>query len=116
MQRSVKKHFDLAAKVAVKPDDCRTYRLGCIGYRSDGAMVQSPNGPTPVPMREMHAELRVSRKLDYGATVYVVRVLRDGSFGKAMPCAPCLKALKSKKVKKVYFTISSEDYGVIKFC
>jgi tRNA(Arg) A34 adenosine deaminase TadA len=107
------KYLQLAAEEAVKNDDGRHYLLGCIGVRGDGAIVKASNGPTPVPTREMHAEYRVSKKLDYDATVYVARVLRDGSFGKAMPCDSCLKALKTKRVKRVYFTISNDNFGMI---
>ena len=108
------RYFQLAKAEAIKnKHDGRHYLLGCVAVRGDGAMVKASNGRTFVPTREMHAEYRVSKKLDYDAVVYVARVLRDGSFGMAMPCAPCLKALKTKRVKKVYFTISDDDFGMI---
>lgn len=107
-------NFKLAGEKAIKSDDCRHYRLGCVARRADGATVFSCNGPTPVPTREQHAEYRISRKLDYNSVVYVARVLRDGSYGNAMPCASCMKALKSRRVSRVYFTVSNTDYGIIK--
>jgi len=109
------KFFRLAAEEAVKNRafHTRNHQLGCVAVRGDGAMVKASNGPTPVPTREMHAEYRVSKKMDYDATVYVVRVLKDGSYGMAMPCADCLKAMKSKRVKRIYFTIDNDNYGVI---
>ena len=113
MQRKILKYFKLAAAEAVKNNDGRHYLLGCVAIRGDGCMVRASNGRTPVPMREMHAELRCSRKLDYGSTVYVVRVLRNGDYGTAYPCKNCLKALIYKKVKRIYYTISSVQYGVI---
>ena len=114
MQRKIWKYFNLAKAEAIKNRyDGRHYLLGCVAIRNDGCMVRASNGPSPVPMRTMHAELRVSRKLDYGATVYVARILRDGSFGMAMPCQACLKALRTKRVKKIYFTISDNDFGII---
>lgn len=114
MRSKTWKYLQLAAEEAIKnKHDGRHYLLGCIGVRGDGAIVKASNGRTFVPTREMHAEYRVSKKLDYDAVVYVARVLRGGSFGMAMPCADCLKALKMKRVKRVYFTISDDDFGVI---
>jgi len=114
MRSKTWRYFELAAEEAIKNQhDGRHYLLGCVAVRGDGAIVKASNGPTPVPTREMHAEYRVSKKLDYDAVVYVARVLRDGSFGSAMPCASCLKALASKRVKKVYFTISNDNFGMI---
>lgn len=113
--RKTWKYLEMAAAEAVKNQDGRHYLVGCVAIRGDGAMVRASNGPTPVPTREMHAEYRVSKKLDYDAVVYVARVLKDGSFGMAMPCASCLKALKTKRVQKIFFTISSEDFGIISY-
>ena len=108
------KYFELAAEEAVKNQhDGRHYLLGCVAVRGDGCIVRASNGPTPVPMRAMHAEYRVTKKINYDAVVYVARVLRDGSYGTAMPCASCMKALKMKRVKKVYFTISNNDFGMV---
>ena len=114
MRSKTWKYLQLAAEEAIKnKDDGRHYFLGCVAVRGDGALVRASNCPTPVPMRERHAEYRVTKKLDYDAVVYVARVLNAGGYGKAMPCADCLKALKAKRVKKVYFTINDDVFGVI---
>ena len=108
------KYFKLAAIEAVKNKyDGRHYLLGAVGVRGDGTLVRASNGRTPKPKREMHAEYRVTKKLDHDAVVYVARVLSDGSYGMAMPCVSCLKAMKTKQVKRVYFTISDDDFGMI---
>ena len=113
MSTKVWARFAQAKLEATKRDDGRHYLLGAVGERGDGALVKSCNGPTPVPTREMHAEYRLTKKLDYDAVVYVARVLKNGEYGLAMPCASCLKAMKCKSVKKIYFTISNDDFGVI---
>jgi tRNA(Arg) A34 adenosine deaminase TadA len=106
--------FEIAGRIASKKDDRRSFLLGSVGIRSDGKMVSAINSPTELPNRMAHSEFRLSKKLDYGATVYVVRVkLCDGKFGLAKPCESCFRALKSKKVNKIYYTISHNEYGVI---
>lgn len=95
-------------------DDDRAFLLGAIAIRGDGAMVRALNSPTDLPSRQVHAEYRLSRKIDYDATVYVARIrLIDGKFGMARPCKNCMKALISKRVKKIYYTINHDEYGII---
>ena len=113
MRNKIWKYFKLAAQAAIKKDDNRHYRLGASACRKVGTTVTSCNGPSPVPNREMHAEWRISKMLDYGATVYVVRVLANGDYGMAMPCQSCIKAMKSKRVKKVYFTADKDTFGIL---
>lgn len=98
---------------AGKRHDGRHYLLGAVGERGDGTLVKASNTRTRTPNRKCHAEYRLTKKLDYGAIVYVARVLRDGDYGLAMPCADCIKAMRSKRVHKVYFTIDQHNYGVI---
>jgi len=98
---------------AIKRDDRRHHRLGAVAERADGTLVKACNGPTRLPKREMHAEYRVTKKIDYDAIIYVARVLNNGKYGMAMPCVNCIKAMTSKRVKKVYFTIDNRNYGVI---
>ena len=104
-------YFDQCKEVATSKKDRRTFRLGAVGIRSDGALVNSANGPTDHPRPHVHAEFRLCTKLDYGAVVFVARVKRDESFGIARPCKDCRRILKSRNVKKVYYTISNEEYG-----
>jgi tRNA(Arg) A34 adenosine deaminase TadA len=113
MRKSIQYFFDLAIKIAYSKNDGRSFRVGSIGIRKDGVIVGAPNAPCPTPERKAHAEYRVSSKLDYGATLYVARVLRqDGSAAIARPCPNCQRVLISKNVKKVYYTISPNEYGI----
>ena len=104
-----------AAKVAVSKVDCRSYLIGAVAIRSDGAIVQACNSPNVNKKNpKVHAEYKLSKKLDIGAIVYVARVKRfDGSFAMARPCKNCLAVLKKKKVKLIYFTVSDNEWGVI---
>lgn len=110
-------YLSMAGDIATRKSDKRTFRLGAVGLRRDGTLVSSSNGPVPNTCLkqgiscEWHAEGRVSRKLDVGATIYVARVARDtGDFAMAKPCALCQHALRNKGVKEVWFTTGPSTY------
>jgi len=114
MNRKIFSFFEIAGKIASSKDDGRSFLLGSIAIRKDGAIVKALNGPSQEPNRLAHSEYRISRQLDIGATVYVARVrLMDGSFGMARPCSSCMKVLRSKRVAKIYYTINDNEYGII---
>lgn len=115
MNRKIWNYLEIAGRTASKrKHDQRDYWLGAAAERADGALVTACNGPAPDKTREVHAEYRLSRKLDQGATVYVARVRTgDGKFGNAKPCRSCRNALKARKVKKVYYTIGQDEYGIL---
>lgn len=107
-------YFQIAAMTARSKADERTFFLGAVGIRKDGAMVKALNGPTQIPNRLAHAEARLCRKLDVGSVVYVARVsVSTGQFAISKPCNSCVKIMKSKGVKKVYYTIGPDHYGVM---
>jgi hypothetical protein len=113
MNRKIFNYFEIAARTALSKEDCRAFLLGAVGIRSDGTMVRALNSAVEFPDRRVHAEFRVARKLDQGATVYVARVRFDSfEFGMARPCTHCRQLLASKRVVRVYYTINSFQYGV----
>ena len=99
------KYMQLAAQIAVLKDDNRTYRHGAVGIRNDGVIVCSSNGNPTEPQPRHHAEARVLRKMSKNGTLYVVRVLKDGSWGNSKPCHNCMKRLKSKGIFKVCWSL-----------
>src|SRR6266566_113392 len=110
----VKDFFELAKRVAISKLDKRNHLLAAIATRSDGAIVWSPNGPTPTPNGLVHAEQKTLRKCDYGATMYVVRIRKiDGSLALSKPCGKCLSAMHAKRVKRCFYSINDNEYGVI---
>lgn len=113
MDKKIFQYLSVAANMARKKKDQRTFFLGAVGIRKDGAFVQSFNAPSFHPTPCGHAETRLARKLDRGAIVYVARVRADGSFGNAKPCANCEKVLRQKGVKKIYYSLGDEEYGVL---
>lgn len=103
----------MAAGTALRKDDRRSFRLGAVGIRNDGALVSSTNGPSPFPCPEVHAEARLCNKLTPGSTVWVARIRHDGSLGMARPCHTCQKRLRTAGVTKVVYTISDTEHGVL---
>lgn len=111
----LEKFFNIAREKAMTGDTIRKYRLGAVGIRSDGVIVTSRNISTRVPEPEAHAERRLVRKLDTGSIVYVVRALSNGSLTMARPCVRCRKAMQARGVKRCYYSVSDNEYGVIRF-
>lgn len=92
--------------------DGRSYTLGSVGVRTDGAIVQSTNGWSVGPNPRMHAESRLLRKLGRGGRLYVARVRRDGSIAMAKPCKGCALMLRHTDTA-CWFTIDGDSYGCI---
>lgn len=105
-------YLALAAKFAPR-SDVRQYRLAALGLRSDGAIVMSRNGPSLDEAAMCHAEARLCRKLDRGATLFVTRILGDGSWALARPCAGCLVRLRGKRVARVFYSIGPGEWGCL---
>lgn len=63
---------------------------------------------------EMHACIGVDADALHGATIYVARIRRDGSYGLAKPCLTCREFLANVGVKRAYFTQYNGELGVIK--
>lgn len=105
------RYIDLAAKTAGALDR-RHYRVGAVGIRGDGAVVASRNGAVRIPFPRVnrpnpyppaHAEMRLLRKLDRGAEVFVVRLLDSGRLGVSRPCKHCMKGLRQWAVRRVWY-------------
>lgn len=111
--KSVTRYFQLAKQVALKGGSRRRYRLGAVGIRSDGAIVAANNITTRKPEPRAHAETRLTRKLDWGSNVYVVRILSDGTLAMAKPCKHCQNAMRLRGIRYCYYSISDSEYGVL---
>ena len=116
MAKFIENYFKLAAECAISENDInktRHFRLGCVGIRSDGAIVKSNNSSSISPNRTIHAEYKLCRKMDKGGEIFVCRVKYNGGFyGMARPCIACQKLIISKNISKVYYTINDMQYGI----
>lgn len=104
--------LNMAAKIALRGNQNRTYFVGCVVKRKDGAIVTSTNEMVKVPTPQAHAEARTLRKSDWGCTLYVARITRDGDWAMSRPCPSCQAIIINRGVRKVYYTISPGEYGV----
>lgn len=105
------KYLDLAIRIAKGGAENRNYLIGCVGLRTDGAIVVAPNSWTKDPEHTAHGENRVLKKAGFGATLWVARVTRDNQWANAKPCVKCQALIRNKKVKRVYFTLGPNQYG-----
>jgi tRNA(Arg) A34 adenosine deaminase TadA len=109
--KNPRKLLNLAAKFARLYKDNRTFALGAVALRSDDVMVSAYNGNPCLPEPRAHCEVRLIRKLDYGAVVYLARVTKNGQWANSKPCANCERALRRAKVKKVFYTSGPNEWG-----
>lgn len=67
-----------------------------------------------------HAELSVilgiDKKVTTGADVYVVRINPSGNLKNSRPCEMCMGVMKFVGVRRVFYSISNNEYGVLKIC
>lgn len=105
------KYLDLAIKIAKGGNEDRNYLIGCVGVRTDSAVVVSQNILTKKPEHTAHAESRALKKCDKGSILYVARVHRSGDWANAKPCIKCQTLIRNKEVKKVYYTLGPNEWG-----
>lgn len=108
MNRRITEAVLTASRLAVGGSP-RQYQLAAIGWRGDGVIVYSRNGPSMEPNIGSHAEARLAKKLTPGSIVLVVRMQRQGRLGMAKPCRACQAILKSVGVSKVYYSTAEGD-------
>jgi len=103
-----------AVVLAGESRDDKSFYMACIAKRADGAIISSVNHCVSgqcIP--EHHAEARALRKCDYGAVLYIARVLKRDrkTWAMASPCAFCRALIKNRGVKKAYYTIGPNRWG-----
>lgn len=113
MKNKITNYLGMAAKIAVSKDDERSFLLGAIGIRNDGAIVKAMNSPSQLQDKMAHAESKLTRKLGFGADVFVSRIAKGSrEWAMAKPCPFCQCILKAFRVYKVYYTIDKQFYGI----
>lgn len=114
--------IELAARVAL--NSTLRCRVGCVlAYRNKILNTGYNKGKTHPKQKRwgfhdgsgLHAEMDASIGIHYsdteGATIYVARLKRDGTWGMARPCARCGKYLRHIGVVRAVYTTSQN--GVI---
>lgn len=107
----IERYLNLAAQKAWK-DDARSFYLGAVGIRYDGAIVWARNQAKQMISPDYHAEARLVKMLDVGSVVFVARIRLDiNEWANARPCRICRQKLKSRGVRFVYYTIGPGEWG-----
>jgi deoxycytidylate deaminase len=77
-------------------------------YEKDGDIIDSSS---------IHAEVAAIRKLPRnileGATIYVARLLANGSNGLSKPCSGCMMRIKKSGIKKVVYTTNGSYESIV---
>ena len=121
------KFFDKAASVAATSEFER-FRLGCVAVLKNKIISMSPNKlkthriqaefdkfrqfncrSDPKNMHSLHAEIAcismIKQEIPYkDLELYIVRLLKDDSFGLARPCPACFQYILSKGIHRVFYT------------
>lgn len=123
----IERYFNIAKKESRKAKN-EDYKHGAVLVRGGSVINSSYNMSIPSKFADRHkihdgiatrhAEVNVvlgiDRSMTVNAVVYVVRVSRGGNFRLSKPCAMCLSIMKFVGIKRVYYSISNDEYGVIK--
>ena len=114
------KFLDLAKQVSQKSDH-HTHKLGCVIARGNKVLGSGFNAlkthpRSPHPFRSIHAEFMATLNAGYdikGATAYIFRQQKDGTWATARPCEFCWRFLMDCGIKKVIYsfegTFKQED-------
>lgn len=107
----VSRMLTLAGDLSRARQDGRRFFHGALAFRGDGTLVHAVNGTPKFPDAYHHCERRLARKLDKRATVFLARVLADGTWGNSKPCFSCEVSLKAAKVRRIFYTVGHGEYG-----
>ena len=112
------RYISLASKVA-EQSDYGKFRHGAVLVKGNsvrnvscnkhrhcnfGTRFRESNTGIPTLHAELGAILGMDRSVTQGATVYVVRINREGTPRMSKPCPMCESALKHVGVKRVVYT------------
>lgn len=96
--------FNLAIKAA-KGSNCEKYKLGAVVMRGGAVISVGCNRMYPGHNGSIHAEVSaLKRNLDLkGATLFVVRVLKNGEIACSKPCVECEDAIVRSGLKNIWY-------------
>ena len=113
----MKRHFDMLYKIADAAVPVGKQRLAACIVRKRQLISVGFNKKKTHPLQwkfskcdeavYLHAEIDAiinAREDIRGATMYVLRVMKDGKTGLAKPCEGCARAIKHYGIKRVYWT------------
>lgn len=110
-----KRFLSLAKKISKKSDH-HHHKMGCVIAQGGtvlgtGFNMLRTHPKSPHPFHSIHAEFMAAMNANYkidGATAYIFRQQKNGTWSMAKPCASCLKFLKECGIKKVVYSFQGE--------
>jgi deoxycytidylate deaminase len=124
----LKRYFEVAKRAAIQ-SEFPDYRHGAILVKGNSIRNISSNKSnfcsfgnrfrSMIPGKAtLHAELGailgIDRSITEGATIFVMRVGKEGDYKMSMPCAMCHEAMRHVGIKKVIYSINNETAGSYK--
>lgn len=108
------KHFLALARQISKKSDHHTHKMGCVIAKGkkvlgSGFNVLKTHPRSPHAYKSIHAEFMAAANSGYeieGATAYVFRQQKNGTWAMAKPCESCWKFLMECGVKEVVYSIN----------
>jgi deoxycytidylate deaminase len=90
-----------------------------VGYNNQGWNPLSERYKVQRHACNIHAEIDAviskRNKVDFnGAKIYIVRLKRDATVGNAKPCQMCENVLIAYGIKKAIYSISTNEYGILR--
>lgn len=124
---SRKRFFALAKNIACQ-SEFKTFKHGAVLVRGGSVINVAHNQCVHSKLAERfkkhngwatrHSEINVilgvNRKVTTGADVYVVRVNNTGELKNSRPCNMCIDTMKFVGIGRVFYSISDNEYGVIR--
>lgn len=111
-----KSFLSSTAKAAISSE--YKFKMAAMVVKSRRVLSISTNfnrrSPTTPPNRwSTHAEIRALRAASEtsGATLYVARLTKDGSYASAKPCAWCMEHILTAKIDRVVFTDTEGQFS-----
>lgn len=106
------KHLLDIARQLSKKSDHHTHKVGCVIAKGDrvlgsGFNLLKTHPKSPHAHKSIHAEFMAALNASYdikGATAYIFREHRDGTWAISRPCKYCWKFLLDCGVKKVVYS------------
>lgn len=106
------KRFLALAKKISKKSDHGQHKMGCVIVRGgqvlgEGFNLLKTHPKSPHSFKQIHAEFMAAMNASYdieGATVYIFRQQRNGTWSIAKPCPSCWNFLKKCGIKRVVYS------------
>lgn len=129
MSRRQRSYIDLAMDIAASGSQSPCFRHGAVlvtggrviraaantwKHSSFGTRFRTRGTGLGTHHAEVSCVLGIDRELTEGATVYVIRINREGLLRMSLPCQMCQAVLQFVGVKSVVYSIDEQTFGKLR--